>query len=73
MIRDKDKAMEIHKKMGHVHHHKILESVKRCISLPEYDRISRSVIQHLKNNKCDNLGIARSTKQVRVIHSNYIR
>jgi len=44
MIRDKDKAMEIHQKFGHMDFQKILESVKRCVSLPEYDRITRSVI-----------------------------
>jgi len=60
MIRDKDKAMEIHQKFGHMHFQKILESVKRCVSLPEYDRITRSVIYHLKNIKCDKCALTRS-------------
>jgi hypothetical protein len=53
MIRDKDKAMAIHQKMGHMCSQKIIESIKTRTSIPEYDRIPWSVIYHLKNIKCD--------------------
>ena len=71
MLKDKDKAMEIHQKMGHMSPQKINESLRLCVSVPQYAQLSKSVKYHLQNIKCDQCELTRNS-QIRhpVSHTN---
>jgi hypothetical protein len=52
-MRDKDRATELHQIHGHMHYQKIVDSMAKCISVPEYARIPKTVLHELKNLRCD--------------------
>ena len=59
-MRDRDQAIEIHQKHGHMSYQKIIDSMAKCISTPTYEKISKPVLHELKNLRCDACNLTRN-------------
>ena len=55
-----DQAQEIHQRCGHMNSQKILESIGKCLAIPEYEQISKPVLQELKNLNCTACALTRN-------------